>query len=226
MLHKILAVFCLSAFVAADVRARDFSVRSDDNSYQQLTETLVSLQTKLQSFQNDIQSKMHSFQNDVTGVTGSLANLQTKLNRLQNDVTHTKYNAAFSVRTSNNGHLINIGQNAAIRFTSVVTNIGNGYSTLNGHFTAPYSGVYMFFFSMRANWENSQSSWIHVGIYKNQDLLALANGDIHYSGQKGVALVITHLNVGDAVYCRRYEGSSIIEDGQFTTFSGFLITPD
>jgi hypothetical protein len=49
---------------------------------------------------------------------------------------------AFSARTSNGyAHMLNIGQNAAIRFTNVVTNLGNGYDSLHGIFTAPRSGV-------------------------------------------------------------------------------------
>jgi len=130
---------------------------------------------------------------------------------------------AFSVRTNQAfGHFLNLGQNTAILFTAVVTNIGNGYSAVSGHFTAPYSGIYMFSFTMRMRWNHP---YVHVGIYKNYDLIALAAGDP--KDTKGVAMVTTHLDVGDSVYCRRQEGDGTdIEDSFFTTFSGFLISPD
>jgi dihydroxyacetone kinase DhaKLM complex PTS-EIIA-like component DhaM len=67
-----------------------------------------------------------------------------------------------------------------------------------------------------------------VGIWKNDEMIAVAGGDPTNVGSsnKGVALVITHVNQGDQVYCKREMGDTYLEDSLMTTFSGALITPD
>ena len=119
---------------------------------------------------------------------------------------------------------MNIGENAAIRFNKIVTNIGNGYNPLDGHFTAPYAGVYAFFASLRTL---NVHGYTLLGIYKGPKLLASVTAEGRGDPwDRSSTFVVTHLDKGDQVYVRRYGGETWLEAGVFTTFSGILVTPD
>ena len=133
---------------------------------------------------------------------------------------------AFSVAFAGTDRSLNIGENAAIRFNVIVTNIGDGYNSLDGHFTAPLAGVYAFYFSMRTL---NDHSWLLVAIYKGNRQLAYATAEGQAdTWDRGSIFVTTHVDKGDVVYARRTSGggSTYLEGGMFTTFSGVLISPD
>jgi hypothetical protein len=68
------------------------------------------------------------------------------------------------IATFSNTQVVNVGSGGPIRFSSVVTNVGNGYSSATGMFTAPFPGLYSFFFA-------GQSDNSHIAGFEVQFVL-------------------------------------------------------
>lgn len=115
-----------------------------------------------------------------------------------------------------------IGGNQQITYDHVVTNIGNGYSSQNGMFTAPISGLYHFSTTVMAVGNEN----VHIQMVKNGNEIARAyTSSTDY--ETGVAVVIIELNKGDNVWVKHFYdvGAPHIHGLGYTSFSGFLITP-
>jgi hypothetical protein len=171
---------------------------------------------------------LDSVLNQLQTMSTQISELQNENSQQQSELTALKSqsqkSAAFSARLGGGTiNDLNIG-NEPIRFPNVVTNIGNGYDPATGIFTAPYSGVYTFYFHMRST---NTHSWLVVRIFKNEEELmaATADGsDNHWN--RGSVWVTTHANAGDRFYCQQSAGSTWLEGGELTQFSGALVHAD
>jgi hypothetical protein len=121
-----------------------------------------------------------------------------------------------------------MGQHKVMAFNVAKTNIGQGYSTHSGVFTAPISGLYAFSCSLYP----SHLSRGSFHIFANDDAVATmftdsdsGNWDISASS----TTVVLSLNQGDEVYVRSddtYQNVKTIESSQYakSSFSGWLIS--
>lgn len=103
-------------------------------------------------------------------------------------------------------------------FKRVVTNVGNGYNSNTGIFTAPTKGVYFFSFTGCVG----SSGQVNAALVKNSELLfALFDS----RGTNGCASnsVTVQLEVGDTVFVRLWRGNSIFDQSRLSTFTGFLL---
>lgn len=119
----------------------------------------------------------------------------------------------------------NVGVGGVVKFNHVITNIGGGYSSATGTFTAPVPGTYGFFLSIRSD---DVHGWVDVVLQRNgQDLVhAAAQGPPADVYDKGTAFVTLNLTAGDKVSARQHAGATYLEKYDFTTFSGFLLFAD
>ena len=129
---------------------------------------------------------------------------------------------AFTVRFSgdNGDHGVAIGSHAVLKFDRIVSNIGNGYSTDTGRFTAPVSGVYAFSLVV-------MSTNAHGGAD-----LALVKGGVDLGhvwtegatdiGDKGSTQVATHLDEGEQVWIQEAVGDAV-RGSYWTVFTGYLL---
>jgi hypothetical protein len=105
----------------------------------------------------------------------------------------------------------------------VINNVGGGYNSGSGVFTAPVGGTYVFFVSV----QSYSTEEIRVDIVLNGNskvrTMAYDNGDKdHY--ETGVNLVVLRLDKGDTVWVKRYSGKGYYSDSiPITTFSGFQL---
>ena len=109
-------------------------------------------------------------------------------------------------------------------FPKVITNVGNGYNPSDGVFTAPRSGVYVFFVSVQSN--GSQSIYVDIvlnGATKVRTMAYDAGDNDYY--EAGPNLAVLSLQTGDRVWIKHNSGQGYYthSDGPITTFSGFLI---
>ncbi|PVD38877.1 hypothetical protein C0Q70_01502 [Pomacea canaliculata] len=187
--------------------------RSDD-------ETLRSLQDVVQDQARVIQS----LQASLTALESKVQSQQSAINSLQVRENHESNAVAFSVRfqsdDESNGVLL--GQHQTLTFNDVITNIGNGYDSATGIFTAPVAGVYIFF--LRVMSTNSHGS-IDVVIDKQGAPLDLifAEGQTDPYDQ-GSGQVTTHLAVGEKVWARQQSGEAV-RGRWYTSFTGLLLNP-
>ena len=131
---------------------------------------------------------------------------------------------AFTASLSNT--IPNLGSHQQIVFDHVITNVGNGYSTSHGHFTAPIRGVYVFFVVI-TNIPGHSSS---VQLLKNGAMISQAlahggsqNNQLHVTSTTTATVT---LEQGDEVWVQNEGIYSTVEelDGYYwSSFSGHLI---
>ncbi|XP_061188178.1 complement C1q-like protein 4 [Saccostrea echinata] len=111
-------------------------------------------------------------------------------------------------------------------FDNVVTNIGHGYNGVDGIFTAPKDGVYVFIWVIRLyEAQHSTQLMINNVEYGSTHLRAMNNDDGSVSGN-----VVAHVNKGDVVFVRVYPYSGYIGSGNIISnehgkpsFSGWFL---
>uniref|UniRef100_A0A8W8LMR5 C1q domain-containing protein n=1 Tax=Magallana gigas TaxID=29159 RepID=A0A8W8LMR5_MAGGI len=123
---------------------------------------------------------------------------------------------AFSAVLSTNTHL---GNDDAIKYDNVLTNLGNGYDKWCGHFVVPRKGVYVFSCSVMATNPNH----ITVGIIKNgKTILGVAS---QRGWESSSRIVILSMDKGDRVWVRRLAHDRNIM-ANYNSFSGYLISTE
>ncbi|XP_062618119.1 complement C1q-like protein 2 [Saccostrea cucullata] len=111
-------------------------------------------------------------------------------------------------------------------FDNVVTNFGNGYNGVDGIFTAPKDGVYVFIWVIRLHEaQHSTQLMINNVEYGSTHLRAMNNDDGSVSGN-----VVAHVNKGDVVFVRVYPYNGYTGSGDILSnihgkpsFSGWFL---
>ena len=137
----------------------------------------------------------------------SIANLDTT-------VTFHAWNSARYVQATAGGTII-------LNYTT--PNVGNGFDTLTGVFTAPVSGIYDLQASVMSA-RTGRNQHTHVGMFVNDNQVALAISDTgHGFWNQATMKAITHVNAGQRVFLKNTELVARDYMEPYTTFSGFLI---
>ncbi|XP_048781159.2 uncharacterized protein LOC125683755 [Ostrea edulis] len=109
-------------------------------------------------------------------------------------------------------------------YNVVHNNRGNGYSKVDGIFTAPVSGTYAFHFSLCIEDNNA---WVSLEVVANGKAIGAVYAYGSPSGwHEGSNLVITDVNAGDHVFVRTHEavhGGIYSSTRGRTSFSGWLL---
>ena len=110
-------------------------------------------------------------------------------------------------------------QDSIAIFDIAETNLGNGYSTSSGSFTALASGYYVFtlFFQTRGDTDSD------LAITVNDEVLCAGDGANDYKFASCSAVV--QLEVGDVVNVKAAAGDAVLhtgDAGRAAGFSGFL----
>lgn len=121
----------------------------------------------------------------------------------------------FSAVLNHNAYL---GNNQAVIYGNVLTNVGNGYNKWSGHFTVPRKGLYVFNCTFRAN----TNEGITVEIVENGRSVLIISSSV-YSPETASGTVVLALKKGDNVWVRRLGHGRQIE-GYHSYFSGYLIS--
>nr|KAG5690483.1 hypothetical protein BaRGS_033323 [Batillaria attramentaria] len=153
-------------------------------------QTLVQQQAALiQTMQADLTAAKHRLEYSGTW----LPHHDTKISGIQQKQAQA---AAFSVRFANDdsSHGIPLTAHSTLKFDKIIYNLGNGYDTRTGIFTAPVTGVYAFF--LNAMSVNSHHA-LKLQIMKETTWLdiAYAEGGTDANDQ-GSTEVTTHLKAG------------------------------
>lgn len=102
----------------------------------------------------------------------------------------------------------------------MVTNLGNGYEPLIGHFTAPVKGIYMLSFSVMS----MSGHALRVSLVKNGVEIASGEGEASDYDTSTVVVMVT-LNAGDLVWVSHRLSNPVetIYGGGWSSFCGSLI---
>lgn len=111
--------------------------------------------------------------------------------------------------------------NQVIVFNTAAYNVGSGYNTTNGRFTAPVAGIYHFSYHIYLNPGNTSTP---VGFYKNGTLDIFYLPGIAVNGMGLTALI--SLAANDFVDVRVTAGGGnviVFNNGDHTQFRGYLV---
>ncbi|CAG2207680.1 C1QL [Mytilus edulis] len=113
-----------------------------------------------------------------------------------------------------------LGAQQTIEFEHVHENHGNGYDSLQGHFTAPVSGLYQFSTTIYS----MDNYGVHCEMVKNGQNLGQLLAPVPGYASSTLNVVI-YLSVGDQVWVRHLgSASEHLNANDYSSFSGFLIS--
>ncbi|KAK7462068.1 hypothetical protein BaRGS_00038516 [Batillaria attramentaria] len=217
VLVKCLALAVLVATVCTEEKGHDIK-RTDDVSVSSL-QTLVQQQAALiQTMQADLTAAKHR----LSTLEHGFHTHDTKISNIQQKQAQA---AAFTVRFAHdNGTTgLPLATHSTLIFDKIVYNLGNGYSTRTGIFTAPVSGVYSFFLNAMSVTSHHA---LRLQIAREGSTLdtVYAEGGNDVNDQ-GSSEVTTHLRAGQQVWVRQYNGNAV-RGGYYTIFTGYLVHAD
>ncbi|NWH43126.1 C1QL4 protein, partial [Fregata magnificens] len=128
-----------------------------------------------------------------------------------------------------------------LRFDDVVTNVGNYYEPSSGKFTCPLPGIYFFTYHVLMRGGDGTSMWADLMKTRPGDgmLGGVPDGRAPQVRASAIAQdadqnydyasnsVILHLDAGDEVFIKLDGGKAHGgNNNKYSTFSGFIISPD
>ena len=141
-------------------------------------------------------------------------------------VNQPAFRASFSTSTDTTFTI-----NTKLPFNSLVFDRNSNYSTANSRFTAPVTGVYLFFAAVYGT-SSGGASTMGLRLYRNGSDIGNTVADINIGsagGQIGISTIalqqVVQLTVGDFVeiFCTAYNGSTFRVFTGASTFAGYLL---
>lgn len=119
---------------------------------------------------------------------------------------------------------LNVDRDKTLIFIKTIFNIGDGYDTVSGRFTAPVDGIYMF----SAYLCTARDRYIHLAIVKENTILLKGSQHENTNYLCGSATVVAVVNSGETVrvMCtanHSFENEMTEGGHNMNTFTGTLI---
>ncbi|KAK7507755.1 hypothetical protein BaRGS_00000720, partial [Batillaria attramentaria] len=162
-------------------------------------------------------------QSQVTDFAAELADLQNKYTTLEAKFNAASKVVAFYVRIS--ADTTTLAAKGNLIYDVIVTNIGDGYDSSTGQFTAPVSGTYVFLVNCMA----ADSLFQELVIFLDGQRVAgcVSHRPATKEWDLGTSFLTVHLNAGQKVWTKNWSsGATQIRGADWQTFSGFLISAD
>ncbi|XP_053198391.1 heavy metal-binding protein HIP-like [Scomber japonicus] len=164
----------------------------------------------------------------VTACENKSKVLEARMSSSENEVEELKREnadrpkVAFSVALTDEGAVGPFSTDSTLKFSKIITNIGQAYSPITGIFTAPVRGAYYFRFN---GFETRESIIIGIGLYHNDKRITLSYDTDDDIGHVTVSnAFVLELEKGDVIYMVLISTCGVYDDrNNRTTFSGFLL---
>uniref|UniRef100_A0A3Q2NV27 C1q domain-containing protein n=1 Tax=Fundulus heteroclitus TaxID=8078 RepID=A0A3Q2NV27_FUNHE len=137
-------------------------------------------------------------------------------------VSTAKPKVAFSTALTE-GPIGPFNTDITLKFSKVFTNLGQGYNSATGVFTAPVRGIYFIRFNV---FQLKQDRWAGFYLYHNSRNVMGAFVGSYGRHESASNAIILQLEQGDMIFINLLKGYTAYDDGNnYTTFSGFLLFP-
>ncbi|KAF4089553.1 hypothetical protein AMELA_G00067360 [Ameiurus melas] len=170
-----------------------------------------------------IEETMEQLKRENGVLKTTVQTLQDKDESLQNENEARKVAFSASLLASGQGHEGPHGSVLSpLIYKKVVTNIGNGYDSDTGIFTAPVKGVYYIRFYAHCHPEIRMA----VSLYKNGNVQCSVYSEKPVTNGNANNGIVLNLEKGDQLYTKLWDNSWVYDDpAGYTSFGGFLLFP-
>ncbi|XP_062569385.1 cerebellin-3-like isoform X3 [Saccostrea cucullata] len=174
---------------------------------------------------------LYKFEEENRGFVRKMKNLEREILRLQEEmVLLTKENqmnekaVTFSATADDNVSQTITRGGEVIILKRVLNNVGGGYDSETGVFTAPVAGNYAFFFSVEVTRKKRLKIFLYVNNNHVAEAIAGVNEEYFDTGSNMVTL---SLQKNDRVCIKSHPNNAEMVDIQYcgNSFTGFLLSP-
>ncbi|XP_063065580.1 complement C1q-like protein 2 [Engraulis encrasicolus] len=191
-----------------------------------LERALQDTKAEMKTLVDNLMKKNAAQETELTAVKTRLAASETKVENLEKEIRAAP-KVAFSagLRESGWGYTEAGSNDMNLVFKTVITNVGEAYSSTTGFFTAPVRGVYYFRFTVL---DYLDSHFMSIILHKNgEKIMGLSEYDTdRYQTYLSSGLTL-QLEKGDTVNLMLPKGKRLWDtySNHYCTFSGFLLFP-
>lgn len=204
----------LSSSISSVSSSLSSSISSVSSSLSsRLSSETSSLSSRISSVSYSLSSEASSLSSRISSLSSSVSSLSSRISAEEEQ----KVAFSASVGSFTGYH----PPSTRIRFfNSVLMNVGNGFSSSTGIFTAPKKGTYLFSVTI-GSWTNElvKVYIVRNGYFRGE---AMAGDESNASGS---VTIVTYLTVGDTVWVETgsYGESKVFVRSSFGHFAGVLI---
>uniref|UniRef100_A0A3B5PRG8 Myosin-2 heavy chain, non muscle-like n=1 Tax=Xiphophorus maculatus TaxID=8083 RepID=A0A3B5PRG8_XIPMA len=151
-----------------------------------------------------------------------LASLSERLTAAQGN-TEDEVKVAFSAGLTDSGIVGPFDEETTLIFSKTITNVGRGYNSSAGVFTAPVTGLYFFSFTAA----DYLKGYMGLYLYRNEQQVTFSLDLNDHGGYASMtSAVALQLDRGDRVRLALPASYRLYDDSRnFSVFSGFLLFP-
>ncbi|XP_050986436.1 complement C1q-like protein 2, partial [Labeo rohita] len=170
----------------------------------------------------DSQNKLESFQKENEALKTTVQDSQNKLESFQKENEAKKVAFSVGLLESGTGNTGPIRTGQTLVYKKVFSNIGGGYDSNTGVFTAPVKGAYYFKFYGHCHGGTTMA----VSLLKNGQTQCSLHSWKPTSNSNASNGVVLTLETGDQIYTQLWPNTWVYDDpASYTSFGGFLIFP-
>lgn len=183
---------------------------------------LSDINTSKSAVQIELEEKFKNVTKDIYKMLSSTnANIEKKMSdlilQISNQQTETWIPIAFSTALRKNVNRTG----SFVKFDHVMTNIGSGYDTMKGIFTAPSDGYYMFICSFL-----TANGYVNIRIMKNKnEIVRSYASQTRREEDSGLITAIVDLKQGDQIGVKLVPRwtTGLLRGDLYSVFSGFMV---
>ncbi|XP_034538856.1 heavy metal-binding protein HIP-like [Notolabrus celidotus] len=210
---------------ATKLEALETRLTQTESTTSELKEENAAQASKLESLETRLtltESTTSKLEEETADLQSELLLSTSRIDQLETENTE-KPQVAFHAGLTDSGNIGPHSTDSNLKFTKVITNIGNAYNPSTGFFTAPVKGVYHLQFTVAGN---RASPLIGLFMFMNDRFIMYSFEPTDSIFQYITKSVVLELNAGDEIHLVLPGGYSLYDNTHnHSTFSGFLLFP-
>uniref|UniRef100_A0A096LPY0 C1q domain-containing protein n=1 Tax=Poecilia formosa TaxID=48698 RepID=A0A096LPY0_POEFO len=204
----------------AEISELHARINSSDNSVEILKKKNSAVAAELPFLQTRLRASESSV--EQSDMETRLNSTEEQLDQLKNQ-SADELKVAFSAGLTDSGIVGPFDEETTLIFSKTITNVGRGYNSSAGVFTAPVTGLYFFSFTAA----DYLKGYMGLYLYQNEQPVSFSLDLNDHGGYTSMtSAVALQLDQGDRVRLALPASYRLYDDSRnFSMFSGFLLFP-